>query len=273
MPQQQQLFEIEPAPWELDAAAEQSVATVVFPEGPAESYDYSVPDGLRGEIEPGRRVRVPFGRGNRLVDGYCVKLESRNNLTRRLKPLAQVVDSHTLLAPAMLRLAEWMADYYLCNLGQALEGILPAGVRASAGTRRITLLSLAPEEKRRLLRGEFQSSTAGQASSGTQQASSGTPSSPSSTHARFSRQQLEIIRYLSDTSEPIEPRQLARAVKCTLGPVTALRRKGILVATTKRISAETEREAKAPRQQNLELNADQQRALDGILEPLRCTAA
>ena len=39
----------------------------------------------------------------------------------------------------MLRLTEWMADYYLCPWGQVLEAVVPAGVRWQAGTRRKSL--------------------------------------------------------------------------------------------------------------------------------------
>ncbi len=48
-----------------------------------------------------------------------------------------------------------------------------------------------------------------------------------------------------------------------------MRRKGILQAKTQRISADSQREAAAPRQPNFKLNADQQTALNAILEPLR----
>ena len=41
--QQQSLFELDPAPWELDDASEQLVATVVFPTGPEQPFDYRVP--------------------------------------------------------------------------------------------------------------------------------------------------------------------------------------------------------------------------------------
>ena len=67
----------------------------------------------------------------------------------------------------------------------------------------------------------------------------------------------------------MEPRQLAQALKCTQAPITALRRKGILNATTQRISAESQREAPPVRQKDWELNVDQQQALQTILEPLR----
>ncbi|HZZ29306.1 MAG TPA: primosomal protein N' [Pirellulales bacterium] len=239
MSHQQPLFELEPAPWELDAAGEQLVATVVFLGGVEKTFDYSVPDTLRDRVEVGRRVRAPFGRANRLVTGYCVKLETRRDIQRRLKPLSEVTDERTLLSATMIRLTQWMAEHYLCSWAEALEAVLPAGVRSQAGTRRITLLSLAPDAKEKL------------------------------PEAKLSKKQLEIVRYVAASPHPLEPRQLALALKCTPGPITALRRKGILKATTARISAESQHEPPVARQAHLQLNPDQQAALAAILHPLR----
>ena len=44
-----------------------------------------MPDALREQIELGRRVKVPLGAGNRLVVGYCVRLEDRPAGPRRLE--------------------------------------------------------------------------------------------------------------------------------------------------------------------------------------------
>src|SRR4051812_14596134 len=126
--EQQDLFDKQPAPWEVDAAQTQTVATVVFPTGPEKPFDYRVPEGLSGQVEAGRRVRVPFGRGGgRLVVGYCVKCETREQ-HRPLKDVAEVIDSRPLLSPAMIRLTEWMAGHYLCPWATVLEAVLPAGV-------------------------------------------------------------------------------------------------------------------------------------------------
>ena len=67
--EQRRLFE-EPAPWEEEDRGEQLAATVVFVGGAPGEYDYLVPDALAGKIEPGRRLRVPLGKGDRLVEGY-----------------------------------------------------------------------------------------------------------------------------------------------------------------------------------------------------------
>ena len=158
--QQRNLFDTEPEPWEADDQAEQLVAGVVLATGPAQEFDYLVPDALRDMVEPGRRVMVPLGKGNRQVQGYCVRVESRLAGPRPLKPLAEVVDRRSLLSPAMLRLTRWIADYYLCGWGQVLETVLPAGVRGQAGTRMATLLTLDPRGAEQLAAGEH----AGQAS-------------------------------------------------------------------------------------------------------------
>ena len=51
--QQRSLFETDPTPWELDAAADRLVARIVFPEGPAGEFDYEVPDALAVAIAVG----------------------------------------------------------------------------------------------------------------------------------------------------------------------------------------------------------------------------
>ena len=58
---QRNLFDTEPEPWEADDQSEQLVATVVLPAGPAQEFDYLVPDALRGQVEPGRRVKSAAG--------------------------------------------------------------------------------------------------------------------------------------------------------------------------------------------------------------------
>ena len=62
--QQRNLFDAEPEPWQEDDQAEQLVATVVLPTGPAQQFDYLVPDRLREQIEPGPpRARRRWGGG------------------------------------------------------------------------------------------------------------------------------------------------------------------------------------------------------------------
>ncbi len=190
---QQSLFELEPPAWEQDDADEQLVATVVFATGPEQPFDYSVPERLRGEIEVGRRVRVPLGKGDRQVTGYLVALESRQVAGRKLKPVAELVDRRSLLSPGMLRLTRWMADYYLCPWGQVLETVVPAGVRWQAGTRDAVFVALAPGALAR------------------------------AAELKLSPKQRKILEDVAGSSKPLTPAQIAGAVGCTLAPVNSLR--------------------------------------------------
>ena len=65
--QQRSLFDTEPEPWEADDQAEQLVAGIVLATGPAQEFDYLVPDALRDQVEPGRRVLVRWAR----AIGWC----------------------------------------------------------------------------------------------------------------------------------------------------------------------------------------------------------
>ncbi|HEX4129801.1 MAG TPA: primosomal protein N' [Pirellulales bacterium] len=225
------------APWEADSAAEQLVASVVLPTGPKQTYSYLVPESLSQAVEPGRRVRVPFGHGNRSVIGYCVEVGYRS-AERKLKSVAGVVDERSLLSGSMLRLTRWMADYYLCDWGQVLEAVVPAAVREQAGTRLTTLLSVPPETRARL------------------------------DELKLSAKQAAVVRTLLESPRPLSAQELARA-GCTQAPIAALRRKGVLAAETRRLARDAEDDKTVhPREDDHVLNADQQQALDTILHSL-----
>jgi len=91
-------------------------------------FTYAVPGELRDDLVPGQRVRVPFRTRTRV--GYLVALEEESEIDRsRVKPLYAVVDPEPLLPPELMDLARWVARYYCCALGEAIQAMLPGGVR------------------------------------------------------------------------------------------------------------------------------------------------
>ena len=98
-------------------------------------------------------MRVPLGRGNKLAAGYCVRVdrEAPEGLDpMRIKELVEVLDPLPLIDRKMLELTRWLAEYYACSWGQALDAAVPAGVKKHAGTRVGTFL-VVPEETREAL--------------------------------------------------------------------------------------------------------------------------
>ena len=138
--QQGELFSNELAPWEIDSAAETPCASVAFPEAPFGPYDYRIPDELGGLIKPAMRVVVPLGKGNREIVGYTIAVHISQYPRELIKPILRAIDPEPLCNANLLQLIQWMSRYYLVPLGQVFEAVIPAGVRAGAGTRNQTLL-------------------------------------------------------------------------------------------------------------------------------------
>jgi len=105
----------------------------------ADAFDYAVPPELQGRVRPGIRVRVPFGR--RQLVGYCVRLLDAPTIDpARVKAILAVEDDEPLVDADMLDLTRWVADYYGCAWGEALEAALPAGVRHRTTSRTIQIV-------------------------------------------------------------------------------------------------------------------------------------
>ena len=128
-------------------------AGIVFNRPIDQVLSYHVPDRLERIIRPGQRVRVPLGQGNKLTIGYCVRVDQDAPADldpARIKDVAEVLDPLPLIDASMLALTRWMADYYTCSWGQALDAVVPAGVKKHAGTRVANFL-MVPEEVREAL--------------------------------------------------------------------------------------------------------------------------
>jgi primosomal protein N' (replication factor Y) len=97
------------------------------------AFDYSVPAEM--SVAVGSRVWTPWGR--RSVEGVVVALDPPD-APQAVRPIARLVDAPPI-APDLMSLATWMAEYYLAPLGEVLRLMLPAGGRAKA--RRTALLS------------------------------------------------------------------------------------------------------------------------------------
>ncbi|MBC8351283.1 MAG: primosomal protein N' [Planctomycetes bacterium] len=246
MAKQQELFDSEPAPWELDEGDDRLIATIVLPEAPFGPFDYAVPEALRSSLGPAMRVRVPLGRSNRTVIGYCVRVANQvpsESRSHRLKDVQSLVDHAPLLATSMLRLTEWMSEYYLCPWGQVLEAVVPAGVRHQAGTREVTYLSVPTNVAARL------------------------------TQLKLPRKQAEALRMLAASARPLTVAELSKAAKCTAAPIKELQRKALVRSDTCRELKDFGNKPTVERDQSLQLNAEQQIALSKTLDALNSQRA
>ena len=90
-------------------------------------YDYTVPNELRGEINCGVRVSVPFGRGNRREEGIILAVTDTSDY-KKLKQIDSVLDRTPVLSEEMLKLAVHMRERLNCTFYAIVRSMLPAGL-------------------------------------------------------------------------------------------------------------------------------------------------
>ena len=98
-------------------------------------FDY-LPPNIAGDIQPGMRVRIPFGR--RDIVGVVMELANGSELERsRLKAVKAVLDTEPLYSTGLLNVLCWAIRYYHHPAGEVLSTALPVRLRQGEPLRRI----------------------------------------------------------------------------------------------------------------------------------------
>lgn len=90
-----------------------------------QTFTYSVPEDLSGDISIGSRVVIPFGR--RTLTGVIIDEHSTTSLDR-VRPILDTLDATPLFTEEMIRFAEWISSYYVCPIGETFRTMLPQGM-------------------------------------------------------------------------------------------------------------------------------------------------
>lgn len=109
-------------------------------------FEYDVPQGM--DLFPGSRVQVPFGGGNKTVEGFVVGLRESAQFSGTLKSVLRKLEDYPVLTQEQLELAFWMREKYGCLLIDALCLMIPAqmrGLRVKEKTVRTVAINLDAE--------------------------------------------------------------------------------------------------------------------------------
>ena len=89
-------------------------------------FDYKIPERLESLVSVGMRVLVPFGFGNRSVDGIVVDVLDKSDY-ENLKEIKSVYGKEPVCQPWILDLCLWISKkYFLLPLSGIKTGY-PAG--------------------------------------------------------------------------------------------------------------------------------------------------
>ena len=88
-------------------------------------FDYLPPTAeAPSGLEPGMRLKVPFGRGFRV--GILVSIAEHSDIPlARLKRVANVLDASPVINAELLGLLRWASDYYRHPIGEVCHAALP----------------------------------------------------------------------------------------------------------------------------------------------------
>lgn len=108
---------------------ESSFAQVIIPSPLKEPLTYEIPRPLRDILQIGARVLVPLGK--RKIAGVVAGFASETDL-KQIKPIVEAMDERPVMDGSLLKLVQWIAQYYLATIGEALATVLPAALRAES---------------------------------------------------------------------------------------------------------------------------------------------
>ena len=97
------------------------------------TFTYAVPEEMAGDMRIGSRVVVPFGI-KKFYTGIVVSLTPCKPEGYQVKEVTQILDRDPVVRHTQLKLWEWIADYYLCAIGDVYKAAVPSGLKIESET-------------------------------------------------------------------------------------------------------------------------------------------
>lgn len=106
---------------------------VILPLALHNLYTYSVPEDLLPFVSAGKRVAVQFGK-KRIYAAIVSKTHRNAPAEFATKDILQVIDQDPMVTEEQLKLWWWMAEYYMCTIGEVMNAALPSGLKMESET-------------------------------------------------------------------------------------------------------------------------------------------
>ena len=108
-------------------------ADVIVPLPIPGQYTYAVPLELEEKVCAGIRVIVPFGK-KKYYTAIVTRVHEDAPAGYDTKELMEILDKKPILLKRQYDFWQWIADYYLCTLGDVYKAALPSGMKLESET-------------------------------------------------------------------------------------------------------------------------------------------
>ncbi|MCP4644633.1 MAG: primosomal protein N' [bacterium] len=112
-------------------------AHIVLPVPVDHPFTYEIPVPLHERAVPGMRAVVPVQK--RIETGFIVSVSDTSEVDKT-RALIDLPDDAPVFAPDLLELTQWMAEYYCCSWGEALQSAVPPGIAIRSKMRYVLQL-------------------------------------------------------------------------------------------------------------------------------------
>lgn len=106
-------------------------AEVVLPLAIQGTYTYRIPESMT--VGAGFRVLVPFGR-KKYYTAIVVMTHDIEPQGYKVKEILALLDEGPVLRHPQLKFWQWIADYYLCTVGEVYKAAVPNGLKVESET-------------------------------------------------------------------------------------------------------------------------------------------
>lgn len=115
------------------------------------TYQYAVPKELGSQAVIGALVVVPFGKGNRQINGYIVELSDEPKLDPDLiKPISRVVTDAPMIESHLIYLAYWIKENFGGTMNDSLKTVIPVRKSVRIKEQKSVQLALGKEAANQL---------------------------------------------------------------------------------------------------------------------------
>lgn len=203
------------------------------------TFDYKIPKELEDIIIVGSKVLVPFGKGEKLEEGFVIGI--KENSEYEVKEISKLKDN---LTQEQITLARWMAKRYFCNVSDCIKLMLTPGTRNKDKQKRIqdkTINSVFL--KKEIEEIEFDIETG----------------------KIKSEKQQKILKFIKDNEGATIP-EIEMFTDCSRAIVNTLIKNGYLEIIEKKIERNPLDYKKIDKTSNLELTDEQKKAYEKVEE-------
>lgn len=106
-------------------------AEVILPVPLPSTFCYFIHPSWDLEVVVGQRVLVEFG-NRKIYTGIIAEIHENRPEKYDPKPLLELLEESPSITPTQIKLWKWVAEYYMCTIGEVMNIALPSGLKLSS---------------------------------------------------------------------------------------------------------------------------------------------